>query len=172
MPSTIITLEVNGQTKELIAQPTDTLLTVLRESLGLMGAKRGCAQGGCGACTVLIDDEPVVACLVPAATADGSSIRTVEGLADEGNLDEIQQAFVDGFATQCGYCTPGMIMSAESLLARNPEPSREDVVEAISGNVCRCTGYAPIISAILDAAERRRDRSHEPASAAIVEETH
>lgn len=171
MTSTIITLEVNGQTKELIAQPNDTLLTVLRESLGLMGAKRGCAQGGCGACTVLIDDQPAVPCLVPAATADGSSIRTVEGLADEGGLDEVQQAFVEGFATQCGYCTPGMIMSAESLLARNPEPSRADVIEAISGNVCRCTGYAPIISAILDAAERRRHRSRTP-SPDFVEEAH
>src|SRR5699024_5590942 len=129
-----------------------------RENLGLMGAKRGCAQGACGSCTVLLDGNPVVSCLVPAVTVDGSNVATVEGLSDGQQLSDVQQAFLDGFATQCGYCTPGMIMSAESLLERNPNPTADEVAEAISGNVCRCTGYEPIVSAILDAAQRRRNR--------------
>jgi len=107
---------------------------------------------------------PVVSCLVPAATIDGAAVATVEGLADGQELNDVQQAFVDGFATQCGFCTPGMIMSAEALLSRNPNPTADEVNEAISGNVCRCTGYAPIVSAILDAAERRRRRAGEEAS--------
>lgn len=131
----------------------------MRDSLGLMGTKRGCAQGACGSCTVLLDGEPVVSCLVPAITVDGSSVQTVEGLADGNDLNDLQQAFLDGFATQCGFCTPGMLMSAQALLTRNPDPTRDDVIEAISGNVCRCTGYEPIVRAILDAAERRRRSS-------------
>jgi carbon-monoxide dehydrogenase small subunit len=158
MSARIVNLVVNGSRKGMIAYPETTLLTGMREALGLMGTKRGCAQGACGSCTVLLDGEPVVSCLVPALTIDGSSVETIEGLADGNDLNDLQQAFLDGFATQCGFCTPGMIMSAEALLARNPDPTIDDVNEAISGNVCRCTGYEPIVSAILDAAERRRTR--------------
>jgi len=156
MSAKITTIRVNGAERTFLARPETTLLLALREQLGLTGAKRGCAQGACGSCTVLLDGAPVVSCLVPVATVDGAEIATVEGLADGPRLSDVQQAFLDGFATQCGFCTPGMIMSAEALLARNPDPTTAEVAEAISGNVCRCTGYQPIVSAILDAARRRR----------------
>ena len=156
MASRVIELVVNQEPREFLARPGMTLLEALRVTLGLTAAKRGCAQGSCGACTVLLDDEPVMACLVPVETVDGSSVRTLEGVArPDGELDEVQAAFLEGFATQCGFCTAGMIMAAEALLAENPDPSRADVIRAISGNVCRCTGYALIIDAILDAAARR-----------------
>ncbi|MEV4582778.1 (2Fe-2S)-binding protein [Nonomuraea jabiensis] len=157
MPSTIVTLKLNGTERELIARPSTTLLTALRDILGLMGAKRGCAQGGCGSCTVLLDGRPVASCLIPVVTIDGSAVETIEGLAEGDRLDDVQQAFVDLYATQCGFCTPGMIMSATALLNRKPDPTRQDVTEAICGNVCRCTGYEPIIAAVLAAAQRRRD---------------
>jgi carbon-monoxide dehydrogenase small subunit len=160
----IVNLKVNGVEKALMAQPGSTLLMSLREALGLMGAKRGCAQGACGSCTVLLDGAPVVSCLVPSVTVDGAAVGTVEGLSDGQQLSDVQQAFLDGFATQCGFCTPGMIMSAEALLERNPDPTFDEVNEAISGNVCRCTGYEPIVSAILDAAERRRKRLNPPSA--------
>jgi carbon-monoxide dehydrogenase small subunit len=163
MTARIVNLVVNGSAKGMIAYPETTLLTGIRESLGLMGAKRGCAQGACGSCTMLLDGEPVVSCLIPAFTVDGSAVETIEGQADGNELSDVQQAFLDGFATQCGFCTPGMIMSAEALLARNPNPTVDDVNEAISGNVCRCTGYEPIVSAILDAAARRRQKAADPA---------
>ncbi|MEV6039359.1 (2Fe-2S)-binding protein [Nonomuraea sp. NPDC052116] len=156
MASTIVTLKVNGTERELIARPSTTLLSALRDTLGLMGAKRGCAQGGCGSCTVLLDGRPVVSCLIPVVTIDGSAVETIEGLAEGDRLGDVQQAFVDLFATQCGFCTPGMIMSATALLNRKPDPTRQDVTEAICGNVCRCTGYEPIIAAVLAAAQRRR----------------
>jgi carbon-monoxide dehydrogenase small subunit len=158
MPSQVVSLHVNDRPREFLAGPGDSLLSSLRDGLGLMAAKRGCAQGGCGSCTVLVDGQPVMSCLVAVATIEGAAVRTLEGVATGERLDEVQQAFLDGFATQCGFCTAGMIMAAEALLADNPEPSHEDVVEAISGNVCRCTGYAAIVAAILDAAQRRRDR--------------
>lgn len=159
----IVNLKVNGVGQAFIAKPGTTLLLALREQLGLTGAKRGCSQGACGSCTVLLDGQPVVSCLIPAVTVDGADVATVEGLADGPELSDVQQAFLDGFATQCGFCTPGMIMSAEALLDRNPNPTRDEVNEAISGNVCRCTGYEPIVSAVLDAAERRRSRATEGA---------
>ena len=156
MRSRVIELTVNDEPRELLAAPGTTLLSTLRESLGLTAAKRGCAQGTCGTCTVLLDGEPVMSCLIPVETVDGASVRTLEGVTGpDGELDAVQAAFLEGFATQCGFCTSGMIMAAEGLLAENPDPSREDVVRAISGNVCRCTGYESIINAILDAAERR-----------------
>jgi aerobic carbon-monoxide dehydrogenase small subunit len=157
MASRIVSLTVNDREEELIAKPGTSLLTVLRDTLGLTAAKRGCSQGACGSCTVLLDDRPVPACLVPVETVDGASVRTLEGIAEDGELDEVQSAFLEDFATQCGFCTAGMIMTAEALLAGNPDPTRAEVVEAISGNVCRCTGYEPIVAAILDAAERRRE---------------
>jgi aerobic carbon-monoxide dehydrogenase small subunit len=155
MPSSVIELEVNGEPQEFLAKPGTTLLSALRDDLGLTAAKRGCAQGTCGTCTCLLDGDAVMSCLVPVETVNGASVRTLEGAAaPDGTLSPLQAAFLDGFATQCGYCTPGMIMAAEALLAENPTPTREDVVRAISGNVCRCTGYESIIRAILDAAER------------------
>ncbi|WP_329084284.1 MULTISPECIES: (2Fe-2S)-binding protein [unclassified Streptosporangium] len=162
MSSQIVSLVVNGEPREFIARPGTTLLATLRDSLGLTSAKRGCSQGSCGTCTVLVDDRPVTACLVAVETVSGCSVRTLEGVAVGGDLDEVQSAFVDNFATQCGFCTAGMIMVAEALLDRDPDPSQEDVAEAISGNVCRCTGYQPIMIAILDAARRRRGESAEP----------
>jgi aerobic carbon-monoxide dehydrogenase small subunit len=159
MPAQIVSLVVNGRSHEFIARPGSTLLAGLRDSLGLMAAKRGCAQGSCGTCTVLLDGRPVPSCLVAVETVDGTSVRTLEGVARDGQLDEVQSAFIDDFATQCGFCTAGMIMVAEALLDTDPDPTRADVVEAISGNVCRCTGYEPIVAAILDAARRRRDRA-------------
>jgi aerobic carbon-monoxide dehydrogenase small subunit len=156
MRSRVIELTVNDEPREFLAAPGTTLLTSLRETLGLTAAKRGCGQGTCGTCTVLLDGEPVMSCLVPVETIDGSSVRTLEGVAGpDGELDAVQAAFLEGFATQCGFCTSGMILAAEALLERNPDPSRDDVVRAISGNVCRCTGYESIVRAILDAASRR-----------------
>jgi aerobic carbon-monoxide dehydrogenase small subunit len=156
MRSRVIELTVNDEPREFLAAPGTTLLSAVRETLGLTAAKRGCAQGTCGTCTVLLDGQPVMSCLVPVETIDGASVKTLEGVnRPDGELDPIQAAFLEGFATQCGFCTSGMIMAAEGLLAENPDPSREDVVRAISGNVCRCTGYESIINAILDAAQRR-----------------
>jgi carbon-monoxide dehydrogenase small subunit len=157
MRSRVIELTVNEEPREFLAAPGATLLSALRDTLGLTAAKRGCGQGTCGTCTVLLDGQPVMSCLVPVETVDGASVATLEGVAGEdGALDEIQAAFLEGFATQCGFCTSGMIMAAEGLLAENPDPSRDDVIRAISGNVCRCTGYESIINAILDAAQRRK----------------
>ena len=153
MPSSVIELEVNGEPQEFLAAPGTTLLSALRENLGLTAAKRGCAQGTCGTCTCHLDGVAVMSCLVPIETVNGSSVTTLEGTTPPEGLSKLQQAFLDGFATQCGFCTSGMIMAAEALLASNPNPTREDVVTAISGNVCRCTGYESIINAILKAAE-------------------
>ena len=156
MRSRVIELTVNEEPRELLAPPGTTLLSAVRETLGLTAAKRGCAQGTCGTCTVLLDGQPVMSCLVPVETVDGASVKTLEGVnRADGELDLIQAAFLEGFATQCGFCTSGMIMAAEGLLAENPAPTRDDVIRAISGNVCRCTGYEAIINAILAAAQRR-----------------
>src|ERR1700712_3614693 len=140
MPSSVIELEVNGEEQEFIAKPGTTLLAVLREQLGLMAAKRGCEVGTCGSCTCHLDGEAVMSCLIPVETINGATVTTLEGKTPADGLSPLQQAFLDGFATQCGFCTPGMIMAAEALLQENPQPTREDVVRAISGNVCRCTG--------------------------------
>jgi carbon-monoxide dehydrogenase small subunit len=170
MASTVVTLVVNGEPREFLAAPGDSLLTSLRERLGLTAAKRGCAQGTCGTCAVRVDGRATMSCLVAVETVDGAEVATLEGVAgDDGGLDEVQAAFLEGFATQCGFCTAGMIMTAEALLDRDPEPSREDVVEALSGNVCRCTGYAPIVAAVLDAAARRRAGSGGPAAVPVAE---
>ena len=154
MPSSVIEITVNGSEEEFIAKPGTTLLSALRDTLGLTAAKRGCGVGTCGTCTCHVDGQAVMSCLVPVETINGSSVFTLEGVTpSDGTLSPIQQAFLDGFATQCGFCTPGMIMAAEALLAENTHPTRDDVVRAISGNVCRCTGYESIIEAILIAAE-------------------
>jgi len=157
MPSTVVTLKVNGRAQEFLARPGTTLLDALRESCSLTAAKKGCAQGTCGTCTVLLEGKPVFACLVPVETVAGRSVATLEGLSDGDTLHPLQESFIELFATQCGFCTSGMIMAAKGLLARNPNPSRADVVRAISGNVCRCTGYEAIIDAVLAAAAKMKN---------------
>jgi aerobic carbon-monoxide dehydrogenase small subunit len=156
MRSTAIGLEVNGEEREALVKPATTLLTLLRDQLGLTAAKRGCEQGTCGACCVILDGRPVMSCLVPAMSIDGSTVRSLEGLARGEMLHPIQEAFLDEWATQCGFCTSGMIMTALALLEEQPDPSREDIVRALSGNVCRCTGYEAIVDAVMSAAQRMR----------------
>jgi len=149
-----ITLTVNGVARRLRVADNDLLLNILREDLELTGTKYGCGIGECSACTVLIDGRLALACLVLAAAADGSHIRTVEGLAaPDGTLDPLQEAFLDYAALQCGFCTPGMLMTAKSLLEENPHPTEADVRDQLRGNMCRCTGYASIVRAVLTAAE-------------------
>jgi carbon-monoxide dehydrogenase small subunit len=163
MAPRVVELVVNGTQRTFLVRPGTSLLSALRDTLGLTAAKRGCDVGSCGSCTVLLDGKPVMSCLVPVETVDGSAVRTLEGITLEGGaLSDVQAAFLEGFATQCGFCTPGMIVAAEALLAENPNPTRDDVVRAISGNVCRCTGYTSIIDAVLDAAARRRESAAAP----------
>ncbi|MBE0636292.1 (2Fe-2S)-binding protein [Candidatus Bipolaricaulota bacterium] len=149
-----IQFTVNGQSEHATVPATLTLLDLLRDRLSLTGTKEGCGIGECGACTVLFDGNPVTSCLILAVEADGHAIETIEGEAIGGELSILQQAFIDEGAIQCGFCTPGMIMSARGLLSRTPHPSREEIVEAIAGNLCRCTGYEAIIAAIQLAASR------------------
>jgi carbon-monoxide dehydrogenase small subunit len=155
MPLKPLTFTVNGTQKAIFVEDGQNLLEALRRGVGDTSPKYGCGQGTCGACTVTIDGEPQLACLVLAETSEGCAIGTAAGLAKGATLDPLQEAFMDHFAAQCGYCTPGMLVSARALLDRNPSPAREEVIEAISGNLCRCTGYEPIIAAILTAAGRR-----------------
>jgi aerobic carbon-monoxide dehydrogenase small subunit len=144
----IITLSVNGTEYEIAGRPNRTLLEVLREDLGLTGTKEGCDDGVCGSCTVLMEGVPVRSCLCLAVEAQGKAITTIEGLAEGDRLHPVQQAFVDQGAIQCGYCSPGMILTAKALLDQNPQPSEEEIKMAISGNFCRCTGYNKIVAAI------------------------
>jgi carbon-monoxide dehydrogenase small subunit len=150
-----VAFTLNGSPRAAFAGEGQNLLDFLRRGLGDLSPKYGCGQGTCGACTVTIDGATQLACLVLAETVEGRDVRTAAGLADGPALDPLQEAFMAHFAAQCGYCTPGMLVSARALLDRNPRPSREEVVEAISGNLCRCTGYEPIIAAILAVAEGR-----------------
>jgi carbon-monoxide dehydrogenase small subunit len=143
-----ITLTVNGKERTLAVSPNDTLLEVVRDHLELTGSKEGCGEGVCGSCTLLLEGHPVRACLTLALEADGCRVTTVEGLADGDNLSPLQQSFIDHGAVQCGFCTPGMLMSATALLTENPSPDRESVRNALSGNICRCTGYAKIVDAV------------------------
>ncbi len=155
MAKTPVTFILNGQSTSAFADAGQNLLNFLRRDVGDLTPKFGCGQGTCGACTVTIDGETQLSCLVLAEAVAGREVRTVAGLADGTAMDPLQTAFMDHFAAQCGFCTPGMLMSARALLDRNPRPSREDVIEAISGNLCRCTGYEPIIAAILAVANGR-----------------
>jgi len=155
----IIELTVNGTLRSVEITPSMRLLDMLRNVLGLTSVKEGCSEGECGACTVLLDGKAVTSCTVLAVQARGKSVVTIEGLSSDGALHPIQQAFVDHDAIQCGFCTPGMIMSAYALLKHTPSPTREEIQRGIEGNLCRCTGYLPIIDAIEDAA--RRMRTHE-----------
>jgi len=149
-----LSLIVNGHTEELLVSSNTTLLHALRDHLGLMGTKNGCEAGECGACTVLLDGEPVNSCLVLAVELDGREITTIEGLSNNGQLTPLQQAFADLNAVQCGYCTPGMLMASTALLNRNPRPTEVDIQKALVGNLCRCTGYQRIIDAVIKASEQ------------------
>jgi aerobic-type carbon monoxide dehydrogenase small subunit (CoxS/CutS family) len=141
-------LDVNGRVYTVSVEPWRTLLEVLRDELGLTGAKRGCDDGNCGACTVIMDGKAVKSCLMLVPQARGKEILTIEGLGDEENPHPLQQAFIDHFAVQCGFCTPGMIMSAKALLDENPKATEDEIREALHGNICRCTGYVKIVEAI------------------------
>ena len=143
-----ITLNVNGRDHRVSVRPTDMLLDVLRDELGYVGTNKVCAQGICGACTVLADGKAITACLTLAAQLDGVRVRTVEGLESEGRLDPLQESFMRHGAVQCGYCTPGLLMAARALLDENPRPTREEIIDALRGNICRCTGYKKIIDAV------------------------
>ena len=146
--------KLNGNWREIETRPDRILLDLLREDLGLTGTKKGCDEGECGACTVIMNGKAVVSCLIPALKAHGAEILTVEGMAQAGQLHPLQQAFWEEGAVQCGYCTPGMLLSAKALLDENPEPEVQDVKTAISGNLCRCTGYSKIIRAIQTASQK------------------
>lgn len=146
-------IKVNGINYCLTVPSHKTLLQVLREDCGLMGTKEGCGEGECGACTVLIDGKTVTSCLMLAGQANGKEIMTIEGLAKNGELHPLQKAFIDKGAVQCGFCSPGMLLSAKALLDENAKPSELEVKEALSGNTCRCTGYKKIVEAVLSAAE-------------------
>ena len=150
-----ISILINGEKRAFQAEPSDTLLTLLRRE-GYKGVKKGCETGDCGACAVLFDGRAVNSCLLLAAKADGHSVITVEGLEDDGRLSILQEAFLDAGAVQCGYCTPGMLIAATDLLNRNPDPSEEEIREAISGNLCRCTGYVKQVEAIKLAVRRMK----------------
>lgn len=153
-----IRITVNGQTQQLKADAGRTLLSVLRDEAGLTGTKDGCSSGDCGACVVMLDGKLVNSCMVLAPQADGSEITTVEGLASNGELHPLQQAFADTWAFQCGFCTQGMLISCHALLLSNPDPSREEILTAISGNLCRCTAYQGVVKAVQQAAAEIRTR--------------
>ena len=151
---TLIELDINGRIYEVAVDARDLLIDVVRKKVGLTGTKKGCGEGDCGACTVLIDGKPELSCIKLAISCQGKKITTIEGMVQEGGaLHPIQQAFVDHGAVQCGFCTPGMIMSAKGLLDRNPHPTEYDIKHEMSGNICRCTGYKKIIEAVEAAAE-------------------
>jgi aerobic carbon-monoxide dehydrogenase small subunit len=153
----LLELIVNGQRYDVVASPRDLLIDVLRRRVGVTGPKKGCGEGQCGACTVLLDGEPVVSCLTLAVACSGRRITTVEGLTKEGRLSRLQEAFVEHGAIQCGFCTPGMLMSATALLDENPDPSEAEIRARLTGNLCRCTGYVKIVEAVQIAAQRIRE---------------
>jgi aerobic carbon-monoxide dehydrogenase small subunit len=157
---TVVNLEVNGEPREALTDTRDTLLQLLRDRLGLTGTKEGCSNGNCGSCTVLLDGEPICACLMLAAEAEGACITTIEGVANGNTLHPVQAALIKTGGTQCGFCTPGVVLSAVALLDRNPSPTEHEIRHAIAGNICRCTGYGKIVEAVaLVASERKEARS-------------
>jgi len=156
MAKSQIALNVNGRPEKTAAESDQTLLDLLREQLGLTGTKDGCSSGDCGACVVLFDGKPVNSCMVLAPQAEGSSVTTIEGLAKDGELHPVQRAFGETWAFQCGFCTPGMLISCYALLEANDNPTRDEILTAISGNLCRCTGYQGVVKAVQQAAEELR----------------
>jgi carbon-monoxide dehydrogenase small subunit len=148
-----IELHINGDTYAVLVSPNDTLLEILREKLGLMGTKRGCDLGACGACTVLLDGETCLSCLMLAVDARGKQILTIEGLSESGELHPLQSAFVEKGALQCGFCTPGMILTAKAILDEEPHPSEEVIKKKMAGNLCRCTGYKKVVEAVMSVRE-------------------
>ena len=161
MRKRLLELHVNGAVHEIAVRPSTTLLDTLRGELGLTGTKQGCGIGDCGTCTVLVDGQPMNACLMLAVQAVGHEITTIEGVADGNHLHPLQQAFVDHGAVQCGFCTPGMVLTGLAVLRAHPDPTEEEVREGISGNLCRCTGYQKIVEAVLDAAGRVQQQGGE-----------
>lgn len=157
MTNIVITLDVNGESHTVLCPPHETLLETLRERLALTGTKHGCELGECSACTVLMDGEPVLSCLTLSVEAQEHTLKTIEGVAQNGALSPLQQAYIESGASQCGYCTPGMVLTAQVLLDKNPAPTRQEIREAIAGNICRCTGYVEIVDAIELAAKRLRE---------------
>jgi carbon-monoxide dehydrogenase small subunit len=154
MRKQILSMTVNGHETSVATDPSATLLEVLRGELGLTGVKEGCSEGVCGACTILMNGEPIRSCLTLALEAEGAEIITIEGLGSKGVMHPLQQAFVENGAVQCGFCTPGMILSSKALLDRNPSPTDDEIKEALAGNFCRCTGYTKILDAVRAAALR------------------
>jgi len=154
---TLLTCTVNGEERAVLADTRDTLLELLRDRIGLTGTKEGCGNGNCGTCTVLLDGTPVLSCLVLGLACEGRHVKTVEGMAHAGRLHPLQETFADLGAAQCGYCTPAFLLAAEALLATNPKPTRDEIKEALAGNLCRCTGYIKIYEAVELAAERMRE---------------
>ncbi len=152
MASVIVSFELSGREVEVMVKPMTTLQSVLRNQLGYSAVKDGCRQGGCGSCTVLVDGEPMMSCLLPVEDVAGRRVTTVESLTPAEGLHPVQRAFLEANGFQCGYCTPGMVMLAKALLDHNPEPTRDEIMDALAGNACRCTGYLPIIEAIGTAA--------------------
>jgi len=155
----ILKFKLNGEDMELLVTPDETLLDVLRDKLNLTGTKKGCGKGECGACTVIINGNAMNSCIIPAMKAMNKEVQTIEGIGTAGKLHPIQETFIEEGAIQCGFCTPGMIMSSKALLDKNLSPTREEVKEAISGNICRCTGYVKIEQAVLSAANRMKGKN-------------
>ena len=149
----VVNIDVNGEPRDMLIPSHKTLLEVLREDMGLTGTKHGCELGECGTCTVLVDGEPQLSCLVLPLQVEGRAITTIEGMARGAELDRLQRSFAEHGAAQCGYCTPGILLSARALLERNPSPTRSEIRDALAGNLCRCTGYAKIVEAVVAAAE-------------------
>jgi len=148
MASKIVTFTLNGRETEVLVKPLTTLAKALREKLGFTATKCGCYEGNCGSCTVIVNGEPVLSCILPVEEVEGQSVLTLEGITPSEGLHPLQQAFHENFAVQCGFCTPGMLMISKALLDKNPHPTQDEIAEALSGNLCRCTGYDPIIAAV------------------------
>jgi carbon-monoxide dehydrogenase small subunit len=169
MDKTRVRLKVNGEERDILAPVHHTLLEVLREELGLMGTKHGCELGECGTCAVLVDGRPVLSCLTLPVECEGADVRTVEGMAEGPHLHPLQRAFAELGAAQCGYCTPGFLLTAEALIRENAAPSRREIAEALAGNLCRCTGYLKIFEAVeLAAARMRGEEVPRPAEPEVV----